>query len=71
MLICGSENFKKIEKLLLLTLINSDDLKKALVGYYCFGIKSDKINKSNFRRAVLKLERVNKLVNEIKELDNE
>ena len=71
MLVCGFEKFKKIEKLLLLTSISSDELRQALIGYYCFGLKNETVNKSNFRRAIKKIERINNIINDIKELDND
>lgn len=42
-------------------------MQKALIGYYCLGIRM-KMDKSNWRRATNKLEEMNLIFNRIKEM---
>jgi hypothetical protein len=70
MLISGKEKPEKIKILISLTKIKSDELTNAILGYYCLGVRL-KVDKSNWRRAINKMEETDKLIQKIKELDDE
>ena len=70
MLIVGGENQEKIKILISLRKISSKKIENALLGYYCLGVRV-KVDRSNWRRAINKLETINQLIERIKELDNE
>ncbi|MCL1124120.1 hypothetical protein [Shewanella surugensis] len=75
MLIQGGEDCRRLQYLLLLTDIESDAIKSALVDHYVrgFGIGSaagaNGIDTSNLRRAMRTLNKVARIVEQIKELD--
>ncbi len=66
----GGENPKKIKMLIMLTRIKSESLVQALVVYYVFGEATyPQATIGNFNRAIRKIEEVNDIVEQLKELD--
>jgi len=70
MLMAGKEDPEKIKILISLTKIKSEEMINAILGYYCFGVRL-KVDKSNWRRSITKMEKINSMIERIKELDNE
>ncbi len=74
-LIQGGESSERINLLLSLTKISSDNIKQSLTDYYCQGVNDDlaslvnDVKKPNFVRAKKQLNKIAGIVEEIKELD--
>lgn len=74
-LLAGSEPAKRVELLLSLTRIDSDDVKAALHDHLVKGVNDANaiaihgINKSNFSRALSRLNEVAGIVEQIKDID--
>lgn len=74
-LLAGSEPAKRVELLLSLTRIDSEDVKSALLDHLVKGMNDANaiaihgINKSNFSRALSRLNEVAGVVEQIKDID--
>jgi hypothetical protein len=72
MLIRGGESPKKIKLLISLTKIQSEELVAAVINYYMVGvIDYPQAKIGNFNRAIKTIEKINNVVNSIKELDDD
>ncbi|MCL1124202.1 hypothetical protein [Shewanella surugensis] len=75
MLIQGGEDCRRLQYLLLLTDIESDAIKSALIDHYArgYGVGSaagaNGIDTSNLRRSMRSLNKVARIVEQIKEID--
>lgn len=76
-LVQGLESKEKVELLLQLTRIDSENIQSALVAHLCKGHKEDDaamlndVPRQNFNRALKRLNNVAEVVQQIKELELE
>lgn len=74
-LVKGLENEAKVKLLIELTKIESEGIKGALIAHLCQGMKgvrasyANGVKQQNFNRALKKLNQVNALIEQIKEID--
>lgn len=74
-LVCGAESRERIELLISLTSIKSEGIKEALKNHYVNGMSEsaaaafEDVQQSNVKAAMLRLEKVAGVVEEIKALD--
>ena len=74
-LVQGLESKERVELLLQLTRIDSENIQSALVAHLCKGHKEDDaamlndVPRQNFNRAMKRLNRVAEIIEQIKELD--